>query len=285
MGSESQKISRGKRKAMSDPAGPGTVRAVLPCCGRIDNASDLKHRVQEQLDTGSCAFACPHCASQWLWPEVRKLALFSEEERLRSEDRILELNKGDTEHYQRCPGCSQLCQHPPGSPSARVACGPCSLRLRRLFCFCWGCQREWGEAGGSGGSSCARPGCALRTQLLSCQLIDAPQSAVHGCPLFRACPDCHTLVSHTLLGCPNVECPNVECRASFCFRCLGKEGEHDYPECIRVEDDDGEECEAGGDEECEEDYDDDDDDDYDDYSGDNCLIKGRQRLFEEGEAS
>ncbi|KAK1153213.1 hypothetical protein AOXY_G30107 [Acipenser oxyrinchus oxyrinchus] len=50
MGSESQKNSRGKRKATSDPAGPGAVRAMLPCCGKIDNASDLKHRVQDLLD-------------------------------------------------------------------------------------------------------------------------------------------------------------------------------------------------------------------------------------------
>ncbi|KAL0193140.1 hypothetical protein M9458_011436, partial [Cirrhinus mrigala] len=51
--------------------------------------------------------------------------------------------------------------------------------------------------------------------------ISDPQSSVNGCPYFRACPGCHTLLTHNGEGCPNIICP--DCDEEFCFRCLQQE--------------------------------------------------------------
>ncbi|XP_065430475.1 uncharacterized protein LOC103307036 isoform X2 [Chrysemys picta bellii] len=95
----------------------------------------------------------------------------------------------------------------PGTP--RTPCLPCSQRAGELYCFCWGCHMDWKDPSSQ---------CLLQAVLYNAPEIRASGSSVHGCPLLRACPECHTLVSHTELGFPLVAC--LEYCMAFCYRCL-----------------------------------------------------------------
>ncbi|XP_076867015.1 uncharacterized protein LOC143518419 isoform X2 [Brachyhypopomus gauderio] len=99
----------------------------------------------------------------------------------------------------------------------RAMCRQCSKSRRRVYSFCWACQREWPKKA-EAEASCNLDRCALRAALLSDECITEPHSSAKGCPFFRACPECNTLVTHNGVGCPNVRCP--QCRKGFCFRCL-----------------------------------------------------------------
>ncbi|KAL4659931.1 E3 ubiquitin-protein ligase RNF144A-like [Arapaima gigas] len=66
----------------------------------------------------------------------------------------------------RCPNCK--CEDMRMVVGQRAVCHPCSSVLRRVYQFCWVCQREWPS---SGGDSCTLPGCATRAALLSPELI------------------------------------------------------------------------------------------------------------------
>uniref|UniRef100_A0A674JA41 RING-type domain-containing protein n=1 Tax=Terrapene triunguis TaxID=2587831 RepID=A0A674JA41_9SAUR len=99
----------------------------------------------------------------------------------------------------------------PGTP--RTPCLPCSQRAGELYCFCWGCHVDWKDPSPQD-ESCSNPQCLL----YNAPEIQAPGSSVHGCPLLRACPECHTLVSHTELGFLLVAC--LEYCMTFCYRCL-----------------------------------------------------------------
>lgn len=115
----------------------------------------------------------------------------------------------------KCPGCHQKGVKPSAGQS--VVCQSCSKEKRRVFRFCWDCQREW-SCISSPNSSCALPDCALRAALLSGGQICDPNSSAKGCPYFRACPNCKALLTHSGQGCPMIHCP--ECATKICFRCL-----------------------------------------------------------------
>ncbi|KAF4073294.1 hypothetical protein AMELA_G00257330 [Ameiurus melas] len=115
----------------------------------------------------------------------------------------------------KCPHCHQRVVT--DSTRQCVVCQLCSKAKRRVFRFCWDCQREWPDTT-SPNSSCTQPNCALRAALISKKRIKDPNSSVMGCPYFRACPTCNTLLTHNGDGCPDIECP--ECCTEFCFRCL-----------------------------------------------------------------
>ncbi|XP_066515021.1 E3 ubiquitin-protein ligase arih1-like [Hoplias malabaricus] len=65
---------------------------------------------------------------------------------------------------------------------------------------------------------CTNKSCHIVSTLLKCDLITEPSSSVWGCPLFRACPKCHSLMMH-VDGCNNVSCQS--CAHEFCYICLG----------------------------------------------------------------
>lgn len=115
----------------------------------------------------------------------------------------------------QCPGCNQNLV--PNSEMQSVVCPSCSKAKRRVFRFCWDCQREWPHSA-SPNSTCAQLKCAIRAALLSDKRISDPDSLANGCPYFRACPKCNALLTHNGIGCPNITCP--ECFTEFCFRCL-----------------------------------------------------------------
>ncbi|XP_047007921.1 E3 ubiquitin-protein ligase lubel [Ictalurus punctatus] len=115
----------------------------------------------------------------------------------------------------KCPGCHQ--DVVTDSERQCVVCKLCSKAKRRVFSFCWDCQREWPRSTSSN-SSCTQPNCALRAALISDKRISDPNSSAKGCPYFRACPACNALLTHNGQGCPNITCP--KCSIGFCFRCL-----------------------------------------------------------------
>lgn len=122
----------------------------------------------------------------------------------------------------QCPGCHQ--EVVPKSEGQCVVCRLCSKVKRRVFRFCWDCQREWSCKTSS--NTCTQPNCALRAALLSDKRISDPNSSAKGCPYFRACPGCNGLLTHNGQGCPNITCP--VCATEFCFRCL-------RPRCFRTD--------------------------------------------------
>lgn len=66
-------------------------------------------------------------------------------------------------------------------------------------------------------AGCTNKLCPLVSTLLTCELVSDPKSKVRGCPMFRACPKCHNLITHEK-GCKFVTC--ASCYYSFCFICL-----------------------------------------------------------------
>uniref|UniRef100_A0A8C8RGC2 RBR-type E3 ubiquitin transferase n=1 Tax=Pelusios castaneus TaxID=367368 RepID=A0A8C8RGC2_9SAUR len=199
---------------------PGTgVPGVLQgqgSCGHWVNVAGLRGWVRALLDQGIISFHCPSCPdTPWLWQELCKLGLFSDKDRATLETQIL-AQKGARDTYHQCPRCQNLIQLLDPKRLC-TPCLPCSQQAGRLYCFCWGCRRDWGDPPPQG-DSCSNPQCSLQAVLYSTPEIQAPGSSIHGCPLLRACPNCHALVSHSGLGCPAVKCP--ECSKSFCYRCL-----------------------------------------------------------------
>ncbi|XP_039603157.1 uncharacterized protein LOC120525154 [Polypterus senegalus] len=257
-------------KTAPDAEPCGSVRVKLSCCGKIVSPASLKQWLMDLLDQGKWSFACPHCASPWLWPLVRKFTLLSEEDRLLCESKIQAMNQ---DNFQKCPRCTQLCQRQTDDTNLCVTCTPCSEELRKMYRFCWGCQRKWAGPWPRE-DICANKGCAVQTSLLSCPLIDSPDTDVHGCPILRACPCCNTMVFHMQDGCSNVVCPQDDCGTTFCFRCLAKDYKHVYPEYIR--DEPGDVLNRDSDEDSfDEFYDDEDEEEL-------CVIQGRQRPFGTG---
>ncbi|XP_063059484.1 uncharacterized protein si:ch211-284e13.9 [Engraulis encrasicolus] len=131
----------------------------------------------------------------------------------------------------QCPRCLQSeCRVVDGH---RCVCRPCSKSLRRVYHYCWACQREWprGTASNLGGA-CTLPNCGKRAALLHADTIRDKSSAADCCPFFRACPACTALLTHDGTGCRYITCPAPNCHTEFCFRCL-------QTECILEEEDDG----------------------------------------------
>nr|XP_021327315.1 E3 ubiquitin-protein ligase ARIH2-like [Danio rerio]XP_021332232.1 E3 ubiquitin-protein ligase ARIH2-like [Danio rerio] len=65
---------------------------------------------------------------------------------------------------------------------------------------------------------CTNKLCALVSTLLTCDVVTDPTSRVFGCPIFRACPKCYSLIMHEGHGCKHVRCKS--CHHRFCFICL-----------------------------------------------------------------
>ncbi|XP_067399035.1 E3 ubiquitin-protein ligase ARIH2-like [Emydura macquarii macquarii] len=260
MASGQWRVLAGQFQVICPPEGtpgagsPGVLRGQVSC-GHWVNVAGLHGWVRALLDQGIISFRCPSCPdAPWLWQEVCKLGLFSDEERATLETQILaqEAARGS---YRQCPRCQNLiqCLEP---TTLRTPCLPCSQRAGKLYCFCWGCRTDW-TGPPPQGDSCSNPQCSLQAALYDSPEIQAPGSSVHGCPSLRACPECHALVSHTGQGCSMVECP--ECWMEFCYRCLrGHLEEYDHE--MELEDEEDEDLHD------------------DDYWEAGCTIAGRQEL-------
>uniref|UniRef100_UPI00398EA3A5 uncharacterized protein n=1 Tax=Pristiophorus japonicus TaxID=55135 RepID=UPI00398EA3A5 len=216
----------------AETSSSGSLRAKASC-GHITEPLSLKAWAKARLEMGLHSFPCHSCQKEWVWQEVCKLALFTEEERENYEKKLVELTKDDTAAYKKCPVCNFLVQRV-NLESLSVECQFCSKARGKLYRFCWDCMREW-KSPASHNTDCGNESCSTTAMLQSCPLIEAPDIEVHQCPTVRACPNCETLVSHCQEGCPQVECPN--CFYHFCYRCLGIEG-CNFAEIVELSDDD-----------------------------------------------
>ncbi|XP_078056925.1 E3 ubiquitin-protein ligase RNF19B-like [Mustelus asterias] len=191
-------------------AGSSQTRSV---CSHFRCSRLLKAKMKNLLDSGHHRLSCPKCGQGWAWQEVRSLALFSDLEQRRYEEKISQLTENDTESHKKCPRCGLLVER---LEDDCVECPACPGNKGQPYRFCWGCERKWqGAAPQEGG--CKRKSCNMVALLISCPSISSPHLSVNGCPVVRACPNCKALISHAG-GCKYVSCGN--CANRFCYRCL-----------------------------------------------------------------
>ncbi|KAL2094903.1 hypothetical protein ACEWY4_009622 [Coilia grayii] len=93
--------------------------------------------------------------------------------------------------------------------------------------ICGTCLSPWQGRPGDAKRHCPNKKCAVVGILLTCSLITDPNSKVKGCPEFRACPKCYSLMTHNGEGCNNIGCS--ECTHVFCYICL-----RDSRECMSI---------------------------------------------------
>lgn len=125
-------------------------------------------------------------------------------------------------HIQ-CPDCGTFIERSDVF-NLCVECSVCTERTRRIFEFCWQCEREW-KGPRPRADQCGNVGCKSADQdlLRDCPMITLSSvvykdSSVHvQCPAIRACPFCGVLIEHNE-GCKIMSCR--ECKTQFCFACL-----------------------------------------------------------------
>ncbi|MFT7796385.1 uncharacterized protein LOC108918749 isoform X2 [Arapaima gigas] len=83
--------------------------------------------------------------------------------------------------------------------------------------FCKSCRAPWASIHENGMERCSNQSCEVVSVLLICDTVTDPTSNVLGCPVFRACPQCCSLIMHKG-GCKFVCCKT--CKYRFCFICL-----------------------------------------------------------------
>ncbi|XP_062392379.1 E3 ubiquitin-protein ligase ARIH2-like [Sardina pilchardus] len=105
--------------------------------------------------------------------------------------------------------------------------GQSSGSVYQLPHLCATCLSPWQGPPGVLGR-CANKRCAVVGTLLTCGLVTDPTSKVKGCPEFRACPKCCSLLMHSC-GCKYVICS--QCSHTFCYICLS-----DSEECRKDKD-------------------------------------------------
>uniref|UniRef100_A0A3Q3MWN9 RBR-type E3 ubiquitin transferase n=1 Tax=Labrus bergylta TaxID=56723 RepID=A0A3Q3MWN9_9LABR len=135
------------------------------------------------------------------------------------EETIARLAAAEFFEIKPCPKCrthvertdlSNLCVH----------CTICTANQKKIYYFCWLCQREW-KGPGPRSDRCENDGCINKDlQLLqTCKTISLPAvEGVTDCPSVRACPKCGLSVEHSSQYCKNINCPR--CHIEFCFVCL-----------------------------------------------------------------
>ncbi|XP_048476164.1 uncharacterized protein LOC109922980 isoform X2 [Rhincodon typus] len=85
---------------VADTRSSSSIR-VKASCGHITEPLSLKAWAKSRIDTGICSFPCQTCKKEWVWQEVCKLALFTEEERDCYEKKLVELTKDDIASYKK----------------------------------------------------------------------------------------------------------------------------------------------------------------------------------------
>ncbi|KPP60234.1 hypothetical protein Z043_121781 [Scleropages formosus] len=116
----------------------------------------------------------------------------------------------------KCPSCSGIlkpCLDRVGQPLLYTQC---SL-MPESHQFCRSCLAPWKPIHEDGIESCSNRSCEVVSVLITCDKVTDPKSKVLGCPLFRACPKCYSLIM-VVDGCKYVQCK--KCKHRFCFICL-----------------------------------------------------------------
>ncbi|TRY56944.1 hypothetical protein DNTS_023879 [Danionella cerebrum] len=200
---------------------PKVLRAQMSC-GHVTDPETLTSCCRAQLDDGTTEFRCPLCKQKWPYEEVRKLAKLTEEEKEFFEDKLGMNTAKNKVDLKNCPGCGTFVQRMDPF-NLCVLCSVCSVKNRRIFEFCWQCEREW-KGDRPRADRCANKGCKCKNEVLkTCPIVSLASVVIKGtnikvrCPAIRACPFCSVLIEHNQ-GCKIMTC--CECEKQFCFVCL-----------------------------------------------------------------
>ncbi|XP_066514980.1 E3 ubiquitin-protein ligase DDB_G0292642 [Hoplias malabaricus] len=121
----------------------------------------------------------------------------------------------------KCPDCSTSLKpvlDTASNPMPLLQCPKCpSGQL-----LCEQCLYPCSYSSDINTTTCTNKSCHLVSTLLKCDLVTDPLSRVRGCPQFRACPMCHSLLMHER-GCKYISCQM--CKHRFCFICLNSRQE------------------------------------------------------------
>ncbi|XP_035267418.1 probable E3 ubiquitin-protein ligase RNF144A isoform X1 [Anguilla anguilla] len=185
-------------------------------CGHQVSPSDVNSMVNTCLDKKSLEFSCPICGEVWEWKQVQELMQLSPEQKALQQNSVDEIVEGHPDMYKKCPSCCCVLKRPLDStdqPCQFVQCSQCVPPQH----FCWSCLAPWLFSHEASAGHCSNKSCGVVAMLLNCDMVLDSSSEVFGCPLFRACPKCHSLIMHTA-GCQYVKCS--QCKHRFCFICL-----------------------------------------------------------------
>nr|XP_015195938.1 PREDICTED: E3 ubiquitin-protein ligase HEL2-like [Lepisosteus oculatus] len=202
------------------PARTGIGKDMQTPCGHRVSHREVISLIKKCLDQKRLEFGCPVCETQWEWREVRNLAELPESELKPLEEKVNQILLDSSHLYKKCPTCDHILKRAVdtfGTPCPYVKCPLCSQKQGKPHLFCWSCHSRWPVPECASPGQCANSSCELVATLLTCPTVTDFSSKVYGCPIFRSCPRCHSLIMHEK-GCKYVRCQS--CRHSFCFICL-----------------------------------------------------------------
>jgi len=193
----------------------------LMSCGHAVLPATLKEYCLHQLQFGKTEFRCPAiknnsytdvCGRQWSYPEVRKMALLNDQERMIIELKLSQNALRKEETVQECPSCGTFCERK-SIYTVKVTCQNCR-KLGRITVFCWQCLHKWKS---DSNQNCGNAECGgedFRVKILR----EAPVRKIKNhdeVPSVRSCPKCGLMIEHVGLDtCQTVICP---CGFKFCF--------------------------------------------------------------------
>ncbi|XP_028851639.1 probable E3 ubiquitin-protein ligase ARI7 [Denticeps clupeoides] len=202
------------------------VKRMEMSCGHAVSSQSLTSWCRSLLDQGQYKFTCPalvndtsrQCGAPWTYEEVRRVALFTDEEQNFFEETLARNAAFEYCEYKSCPGCQTYVERQ-DLTNLCVHCTVCTALKNQTFYFCWQCLQKW-KGPGPRQDRCDNEGCVNPDvqKLQNCANLLLPQVQNAVCPSMRACPTCGRLVEHNGTGCKNIICPR--CQKEFCFICL-----------------------------------------------------------------
>ena len=181
--------------------------------GYVQSQVGDEHRYEIRCPAKSDDTKNESCDQPWEFKKVKKVALFTKDERTDVEGKISENYIRYALKSKECPGCKSNCVRK-NAANIRVICLYCSAKTKANYEFCWICLGKWKTSGTSscGNDKCENVSIKLLRECPTTTIVDVPN-----CPSARGCPHCGTIIEH-LKGCKHMTCPG--CKKEFCFICL-----------------------------------------------------------------
>ncbi|XP_060606398.1 uncharacterized protein LOC132758714 isoform X2 [Ruditapes philippinarum] len=164
-GSENEKRYGPKVKLSRKPDMLGIDdQAIDMSCGHAIGPTSMTNYVQTEVADKKHTICCPAmvddkknetCRQPWEFKKIKKVALFTKNERTDVEGKISDNYIRYALKSQQCPKCKSNCVRKDKS-NPRVICLYCSAASNVLFEFCWICLRVWRT---SGTNTCGNENC------------------------------------------------------------------------------------------------------------------------------
>ncbi|KAJ3033265.1 hypothetical protein HDV00_006555 [Rhizophlyctis rosea] len=190
----------------------GELRAKMSC-GHAIGPNSITMYCRTAVESGHYRFTCPHivpgvsraCGKVWPYPEVRKVGMLTQEERVYFETNTSSLYAHQELGAKECPKCSTTSERV-NKLAPTVFCDVCKQT------FCWTCLTA---IKAKTAHKCAPPSSPFAYTALK----EAPMKTINSrnVPSRRACPQCKTFIEHEG-GCNEMDCQF--CGTRFCFICL-----------------------------------------------------------------